>query len=76
MNNFLPGAALGVAWGLSFLAVILVLAYRRAGLRITTCVLALLIAAYWAWGSAPDWWKAVVSIPLGFLCLLNIRVCV
>lgn len=73
MNNWLPAAAAAVAWILLFVGAALVLAYRRASLAAATAVLGIVLLAYWAFGSAPDWWKIVVSIPVGLLLLLNLR---
>jgi acyl-CoA dehydrogenase len=62
-----------LAWVVLFLGVVLVLAYRRASLRLSSCVMGLLLLAYWAFGGAPEWWKIVVSLPYGLLLLLNVR---
>ncbi|HEV7612008.1 MAG TPA: acyl-CoA dehydrogenase [Steroidobacteraceae bacterium] len=73
MIDLAESAGVFLAWGVLFLGVILVLAYRRASLGLSSCVLGLLLLAYWALGSAPDWWKTALSIPYAVLLLLNIR---
>ncbi len=60
-------------WAALFLGVVLVLAYRRAALLLSTCVLGALLLAYWAFGDAAQWWKIAVSIPYIVLLLLNMR---
>jgi acyl-CoA dehydrogenase len=65
--------AVGIAWILLFVGVIVILAYRRATLSSATAVLAVPFLAYWVLGGAPDWWKVLVSIPAVLLLLLNIR---
>jgi acyl-CoA dehydrogenase len=62
-----------LAWAVLFLAILLILAYRRATLSFSSGVLALLLAAYWVFGAAPQWWKVAVSVPFALLLLLNIR---
>ncbi len=62
-----------LAWGVLLLGIVLVVAYRRASLRFSSCVLGALLLAYWAFGAAPQWWKIAVSIPYVALLLLNIR---
>src|ERR1700678_1974488 len=73
MNNWLPVAAAAIGWVLLFVAVILILAYSRASLAAATAVLGVVLLAYWALGAAADWWKILLSIPVGLLLLLNIR---
>jgi acyl-CoA dehydrogenase len=73
MNDVGVVAGVFVAWAVLFLGIILVLAYRRASLAFSSCVLGLLLLCYWLWGIAPEWWKIVVSIPYALLLLLNIR---
>jgi acyl-CoA dehydrogenase len=73
MNNWLPAAAAAIGWVLLFVAAILILAYRRASLAAATAVLGIVLLAYWAFGAAADWWKIILSIPVGLLLLLNIR---
>src|SRR5271170_7316043 len=71
MND--PGAGMFLAWAVLVLGVIIILAYRRAGLAFSSCVLGVLLLSYWAFATAPEWWKSVVSIPYALLLLLNIR---
>ena len=61
------------AWAVLLLVAVLILAYRRAGLGWSCCVLWALLACYWAFSGAPGWWKAVISLPFAVLVLLNIR---
>ena len=65
--------AIAVGWLVLFVAAIFILAYRRASLAASTGVLLLLLAARWALGSAPMWWKVAVSVPFALLLLLNVR---
>ncbi len=67
------GAGLFVGWAVLFLAVLLVLAYRRAGLAASSCVLGMLLIAYWVFGSGAQWWKIALSVPYALLLLLNVR---
>jgi acyl-CoA dehydrogenase len=62
-----------VAWAVLFLAVVLILAYRRASLWSSSVVLGVLLLCYWVLGSAPDWWKIIVCVPYAALVLLNVR---
>src|ERR1700686_1149259 len=73
MNDLAQSAAVFLAWALSFVGVLLFLAYCRSSLRRSSCVLGILLLAYWALASFPEWWKIVVSIPYALLLLLNIR---
>jgi acyl-CoA dehydrogenase len=73
MQNLLVDTGLVVGWLALFVGVICILAYRRASLAVSSGVLALLLAAYWACGAAPAWWKILVSIPFAVLFLINIR---
>jgi acyl-CoA dehydrogenase len=73
MNEFVPSIAAALAWCALFVGVILILSYRRAGLVAATAVLGIVLLAYWAFGAAPDWWKVIVSVPIGLLLLLNFR---
>jgi acyl-CoA dehydrogenase len=61
------------AWAAAFLGVVLVLAYRRASLALSSCVLGVLLLAYLALGASPRWWKFTVSLPYCALLLLNVR---
>ncbi len=73
MNSqwLIVGTAVG--WLALFVGLILILAYRRASLPMSTCILLLLFAAYWIFGAAPLAWKIAVSLPFAVLLLLNIR---
>jgi acyl-CoA dehydrogenase len=62
-----------LAWAVLFLAVVLVLAYRRASLVSCSCVLGALLLAYLALAAAPMGWKAAVCVPYALLLLLNVR---
>ena len=62
-----------LVWAALFLGIILTLAYRRASLRLSCCVLGLLLLAYLALGTAPEWWKGVLTVPYALLVFLNIR---
>jgi acyl-CoA dehydrogenase len=73
MDNWVESAGWFVGWAVLFLGVLLVLAYRRASLAASTCVLGLLLVGYWVFGSAAEWWKIAVSVPYAVLLLLNVR---
>jgi acyl-CoA dehydrogenase len=73
MNDVGVVAGLFLAWAVLFLGITLVLAYRRVGLGASSCVLGLLLLCYWMLGSAPEWWKIIVSISYALLLFLNIR---
>jgi acyl-CoA dehydrogenase len=73
MNDVAVGAGVFLAWAALFLGVILILAYRRASLGFSSCIIGILLIAYLALGLAPEWWKIVVSVPYALLLLLNIR---
>jgi acyl-CoA dehydrogenase len=73
MNDWVLEASIAVGWLLLFVGIALALAYRRASLAISTLVIAALLAAYWSWGSAPEWWKVLLSVPVALMLLLNIR---
>jgi acyl-CoA dehydrogenase len=73
MNSAASSAGIFLAWALLFPGVVLVLAYRRASLILSSCILGALLLAYLALGTAPEWWKIVVSTPYAMLLLLNIR---
>src|SRR5258708_14648370 len=66
-------AAMIVGWLALFVGAICILAYRRASLAVSTAVLLVLLAGYWALGAAPVWWKVLVSVPFAILFLLNVR---
>src|ERR1700723_3362887 len=73
MDNWVGSASWFAAWAVLFLGVLLVLAYRRASLAASTCVLGLLLVGYWVFGLAAEWWKIAVSVPYVLLLLLNVR---
>src|SRR5712664_2265172 len=73
MTDVAQSAGVFLAWAALFLGVLLILAYRRSSLALSCCVLGILLLAYWALGSFPEWWKVLVSIPYALLLLLNIR---
>jgi acyl-CoA dehydrogenase len=73
MNSVASSAGLALAWAVLFLGAILVLAYRRVGLAWSSCVLGVLLLAYWALGAQPIWGKALISAPYVLLLLLNMR---
>jgi acyl-CoA dehydrogenase len=73
LNSVAWSAGIFFAWALLFPGVILVLAYRRARLILSSCVLGALLLDYWWLGTAPEWWKIVVCTPYALLLLLNIR---
>ena len=64
---------IAIAWALSLLGVALVLAYRRAVLWLSCCVLVAWLACHWAFAGAPLWWNALLSVPFAALLLLNFR---
>jgi acyl-CoA dehydrogenase len=73
MNDWGLDASVAVGWLVLFVGIALVLAYRRASLAVSTVIAVALTAAYWCWGTTPDWWKVLLSIPVALLVLLNIR---
>src|ERR1700719_3312992 len=73
MTDVAHSAGVFLAWAALFLGALLILAYRRSSLGRSSCVLGLLLLAYWALASFPEWWKILVSIPYALLLLLNIR---
>ncbi len=73
MDDLGLSAGVFLAWAVLFLGVLLILAYRRAGLAAACCVLGAVLLAYWVFGTAPQWWKFAVSIPYALLLLLNVR---
>jgi acyl-CoA dehydrogenase len=72
MNDALLGGAAALAWFLAFAVVVVTLAYRRASLTWSTLVVVALVAAYWLFGTAPYWWKAIVALPAALLLLMNV----
>jgi acyl-CoA dehydrogenase len=73
MQDLLLSAGIAVGWLVLFVGAICFLAYRRAGLAVSSVVLLALLAAYWEFGAAPLWWKALISVPFAILLFLNIR---
>ncbi|MEA3195972.1 MAG: acyl-CoA dehydrogenase, partial [Gammaproteobacteria bacterium] len=73
MNDLVLHAGVLLAWAGLFFGVLLILAYRRVSLRSSCFVLGILLLAYWVLGSAPEWWKILISVPYASLLLLNIR---
>src|ERR1019366_1733334 len=73
MDDLGLGVGAFLAWAMLFLGVLLILAYRRLSLSLSSCVLGALLLAYWALGGAPQWWKLIISIPYALLLLLNVR---
>jgi acyl-CoA dehydrogenase len=73
MHDPLLCAGIIVGWLVLFLGAVCILAYRRASLAVSTAVLLLLLAGYWAFATAPGWWKILVSVPFAALFLLNIQ---
>ena len=59
MHELLLAAGIVIGWLILFVGAICILAYRRAGLAASTCVLLVLLALYWALGAAPTWWKVL-----------------
>jgi acyl-CoA dehydrogenase len=72
MHDLLTPAMIA-GWLALFVGAICILAYRRASLAVSTGVLLVLLAGYWALGAAPVWWKVLVSVPFAILFLLNVR---
>jgi len=73
MNDIGVIAGMFLAWAVLFLGITLILAYRRTSLGVSSCALGVLLVCYWVWGTAPEWWKILVSFPYALLLLLNIR---
>src|SRR5665213_3497737 len=73
MHDLLLEAAILVGWLVLFVGAICILAYRRASLATSTGVLLVLLALYWALGTAPLWWKVAVSVPFALLFLFSLR---
>src|ERR1700688_4824490 len=73
MNSLLVTVGTAVGWLVLFVGVFWILAYRRASLALSSAVLLLLLAVYWAFGAAPEAWKIAVSLPFAALVLLNLR---
>ncbi|HEY2676006.1 MAG TPA: acyl-CoA dehydrogenase [Steroidobacteraceae bacterium] len=73
MQSLLSDAGVIVGWLALFAGATLILAYNRSSLALSTGLLLLLLATYWILGTAPAWWKGLLSIPFALLLLLNIR---
>src|ERR1700732_3867194 len=73
MHDLLLDAGIAVGWLALFVGAVCILAYRRASLALSTGVLLLLLAGFWALGAALAWWKILLSVPFAILFLLNIR---
>src|SRR5277367_4096114 len=73
MHDLLLFAGGAIGWLVLFGGALLILAYRRTALASSSCVLLLLFGAYCVLGTAPAWWKLLVSIPIAVLLLSNIR---
>src|SRR5271155_2846032 len=73
MNGQWLIVGIAVGWLALFVGIFMNLAYRGAGLAMSTCILLLLFAAYWIFGAAPLAWKIAVSLPFAVLLLLNVR---
>jgi len=73
MNTLLASAAAAVAWCLLFVGAALLLSYRRISLAVATAAVVLLTLAYWRFGDAASWWKALVCIPGCLMVLLNLK---
>ncbi|HEY0748719.1 MAG TPA: acyl-CoA dehydrogenase [Steroidobacteraceae bacterium] len=73
MHDLLLYAGIAVGWLVLFAGALLILAYRRATLALSTGVLLLSLALYWALGSAPLAWKIIISVPFAALLLFNLR---
>src|SRR5450755_1218622 len=64
---------LALGWGALTLVILMILAYRRAGLAVSTLSLGALTVAYWGLWDVADVWKIIASIPVFLLVLLNLR---
>jgi acyl-CoA dehydrogenase len=64
---------LALGWGALTLVILMILAYRRAGLAVSTLSLGALTVAYWVLWDVADVWKIIASIPVFLLVLLNLR---
>ncbi len=73
MENSLHCVLIAFAWCALTLVVLMVLAYRRAGLALSTLTLGALTAAYWLFWDVADVWKIIASVPVFLLLLLNLR---
>ena len=73
MGNSLHCVLIALAWCALTLVIVMVLAYRRAGLALSTLTLGALTAAYWLFWDVADVWKIIASVPIVLLLLLNLR---
>ena len=73
MHELLLDAGIVIGWLVLFAVAFCILAYRRASLVVSTAVLLALLALYWVYGTAPEWWKTLISVPFAILLFLNIR---
>ncbi len=64
---------IALAWCSLTLVIVMVLAYRRAGLALSTLTLGALTAAYWLFWDVTGVWKVIASVPVVLLLLLNLR---
>ncbi len=64
---------LALGWGALTLVILMILAYRRAGLSVSTLTLGALTVAYWVLWDVADAWKIIASLPVFLLVLLNLR---
>jgi acyl-CoA dehydrogenase len=72
MNEVLLQAGIMIAWLALFVVVVLILTYRRMGLGSSSAALMVPLGAYWVFGTTPDGWKALLTIPWLLMLLLNI----
>jgi acyl-CoA dehydrogenase len=73
MENSLHCVLIAVAWCALTLLILMVLAYRRAGLALSTLTLGALTGAYWVFWDVADVWKIIASVPVFLLVMLNLR---
>jgi acyl-CoA dehydrogenase len=73
MENSLHCVLIALAWCALTLVILMMLAYRRAGLALSTLTLGALTAAYWLFWDVADVWKIIASVPVVLLVLLNLR---
>ena len=73
MDDLVVGAGVFFAWTVLLFGVLLILAYRRISLAASSCVLGVLLLAYWLIAPASVWWKAAMSAPYVLLALLNLK---
>ena len=73
MEVSLDCVLIALAWCSLTLVIVMVLAYRRAGLALSTLTLGALTAAYWLFWDVAGVWKVIASVPVVLLLLLNLR---